>query len=69
MFHILCMSADCIVADDNPSLDLISIKNLNLNLNLLHLNVNNITNISTLLLLMPSTDRHQRIDDDGRDCI
>jgi hypothetical protein len=36
---------------------------------LLHLNVNNITSISTLLLIMPSTDRHQRIDDDGRDCI
>jgi len=28
------MSVDCIVADDNPLLDFISIKNLNLNLNL-----------------------------------
>jgi hypothetical protein len=28
------MSVDCIVADDNPLLDYISIKNLNLNLNL-----------------------------------
>ena len=27
------MSVDCIVADDNPLLDFISIKNLNLNLN------------------------------------
>jgi hypothetical protein len=34
LFHALCMSVDCIVADDNPSLDFISIKNLNLNLNL-----------------------------------
>ena len=27
------MSVDCIVADDNPLLDFLSIKNLNLNLN------------------------------------
>jgi hypothetical protein len=32
--HVLCMSVDCVVADDNPLLDFISIKNLNLNLNL-----------------------------------
>jgi hypothetical protein len=32
LFHVLCMSVDCIVADDNPLLDFISIK-----INLLHL--------------------------------
>ena len=30
LFHVLCMSVDCIVADDNPSFHFISIKNLNL---------------------------------------
>jgi hypothetical protein len=28
----LCMSVDCIVADDNPLLDFISIKNFNFNI-------------------------------------
>jgi hypothetical protein len=36
LFHVLCMSVDCIVADNNPLLDFISIKNLNLNLPLSH---------------------------------
>ena len=31
LFHVLSMSVDCIVTDDNPLLDFISIKNLNLN--------------------------------------
>jgi hypothetical protein len=36
------MSVDCIVADDNPLLDFISIKNLNLNLNLLVIEINSV---------------------------
>ena len=32
------MSVDCIVADDNPLLDFISIKNLNLNLFVIEIN-------------------------------
>ena len=31
LFHVLSMSVDCIVTDDNSLLDFISIKNLNLN--------------------------------------
>jgi hypothetical protein len=43
------MSVDCIVADDNPLLDFISIKNLNLNLNLSgHIGSN--TRVSQILL-------------------
>jgi hypothetical protein len=37
VFHVLCMSVDCIAADDNPLLDFLSIKNLNLNLYAHHL--------------------------------
>jgi hypothetical protein len=33
------MSVDCVVADDNPLLDFISIKNLNLNLDTPNTNV------------------------------
>ena len=36
------MSVDCIVADDNPLLDFISIKNLNLNLNLFVIEINSV---------------------------
>ena len=34
---MFCVSVDCIVADDNPLLDFISIKNLNLNLNYIYI--------------------------------
>ena len=49
LFHVLCMSVDCIVADDNPLLDFISIKNLNLNL------LTDLPNSGSLIFICPST--------------
>jgi hypothetical protein len=43
------MSVDCIVADDNPLLDFISIKNLNLNL------LTDLPNSGSLIFICPST--------------
>jgi hypothetical protein len=46
------MSVDCIVADDNPLLDFISIKNLNLNLNLCDIVIHLFVYVCDILNLM-----------------